>query len=116
MIDLTQYNCDTAPVRKRESNLKRRNKQRWCLLPALENLGVRDARIGHVRVDSALAMPMGTSSCAARHGLVISKSVVPKADVVHATLGGGTHFEGPEDYVDNPLRCEHIATYHGCVC
>jgi hypothetical protein len=53
---------------------------------ALQDLGVGDARVGHVRVDAAAAVPAGPRTGTARDCLVVPHARVAKREVVHAPL------------------------------
>lgn len=56
--------------------------------PALQDLGVGDARIGHVAVHAAAPVPTRTRARAARHRLVVAHVGVAQGHVVHAALAG----------------------------
>lgn len=58
------------------------------LAPALEDLRVGDARVGHVAVHAAAPVPTGARARAARYSLVVAHVGVTQGHVVHAALGG----------------------------
>ena len=83
-------------------------------IAAFKDLGVRDARVGHVRVYTAGAVPGRTGAGTAGYGLVVAEAlcggggggeVAAKAEgqIVAVALGGGTGGEGKEDHVSYAL-------------
>mmetsp|Transcript_19855 Transcript_19855/g.51807 ORF Transcript_19855/g.51807 Transcript_19855/m.51807 type:complete len:618 (-) Transcript_19855:431-2284(-) len=80
---------------------------------ALQDLGVRDARVGHVGVHAAAPLPRRPGARAARHRLVVAEAVVAKGGVVHAALAGGRCGERLEDNVRHALARQHVAA-HDC--
>lgn len=53
---------------------------------SLQNFWIRDARVGHVRVDARAAVPAGTCARAAANRLIVPQARVPKRQVVRAAL------------------------------
>ena len=92
-------------------------------IPALEHLGVGDARVRHVRVHAAGASPSVARAAAARDRLVVSEPLhafaaihvapEPERQVVAVALRRRAGMERPEDHVRHSLRREHVATDHG---
>lgn len=91
---------------------------------ALEDFGVRDARVGHVRVHAAGAVPGGTGAGAAGDGLVVAEAfgrggrggevaAEAEGEVVAVALGGGAGGEGEQDDVGDALGCEDVAAHDG---
>lgn len=81
---------------------------------ALEDLGVGDARVGHVRVHAVGAVPGRAGAGAAGDGFVVAEAfggggggggVAAEAEgqVVAVALGGGAGGEGAEDDVGDAL-------------
>ncbi len=85
---------------------------------AFKDLGIGDARVGHVDVHARGAVPGGTGAGAAGDGFVVAEAfcgggggvgggflVAAKAEgeVVAVALGGGAGGEGAEDYVGDAL-------------
>ena len=91
---------------------------------SFEDLGIRDARVGHVRVHAAGAVPGGAGAGAAGDGLVVAEApcggggggvVAAEAEreVVAVALGGGAGGEGEEDDVGDALGREDVAADDG---
>ncbi|KAF3801852.1 hypothetical protein GCG54_00015074 [Colletotrichum gloeosporioides] len=93
-------------------------------IPLLKHLGVRDARVRHVRVHAALACPRRPRARAAGNRLVVPEPVLVLArhgvlaaraegEVVAAALAGRGRAERLEDHVGDTLRGEHVAADDG---
>ena len=94
---------------------------------ALEDFGVGDARVGHVRVDAVGAVPGGAGAGAAGYGLVVAEAFCggvgvgvgvaaeAEGEVVAVALGGGAGGEGEEDDVGDALGGEDVAADDGGV-
>mmetsp|Transcript_10721 Transcript_10721/g.40282 ORF Transcript_10721/g.40282 Transcript_10721/m.40282 type:complete len:284 (-) Transcript_10721:3108-3959(-) len=76
----------------------------------LENLGVCDARVGHVRMHPRRSMPPRTCTCPTGDGLIVAKRVVPERKVAHAPLRGRAGLEGAKDDVRHSLRRQDVAS------
>ena len=83
-------------------------------IAAFKDLGISDARVGHVRVYAASTVPGGTGAGAAGYGLVVAEALCwgggggevaaeAEGQIVAVTLGGGTGGEGEEDNVSHAL-------------
>eukprot|EP00967_Tisochrysis_lutea_P001075 scaffold1378_cov24-Tisochrysis_lutea.AAC.2 len=64
-------------------------------------------------VDARAAVPSRPGAGAACDGLIVAEGLVPKREVVHATLGGGARSKCLEYDINHPLRGEDIAADHG---
>lgn len=93
-------------------------------IPLLKDLRVRDTRVGHVGVHTALAIPGGTRTGATGDGLVVAEAILVLArdgvfaaraegEVVAAALGGGGGAEGLEDDVGDALGGKDVAAHDG---
>ena len=93
-------------------------------VPAFEDLGVRDARVRHVRVHAAGAVPGGARAGAPGYGFVVAEAFCrgggcgevaaeAEGEVVAVALGGGAGGEGEEDDVCDALGCEDVAADDG---
>ena len=57
----------------------------------LDDLGIGDAGVGHVGVDTAGAVKAVDRTAAATNGLVVAEGLVAKAEVVHGALAAARH-------------------------
>ena len=78
-----------------------------------ENLWVGDARICHVRVDSARATKPSPRSRPAADGFVVPEASIAEKDVVHRALAARRAFEGEEERVDDALTRFDVAADDG---
>lgn len=66
---------------------------------SLEDLRIRDARVGHVAVDAVFSLPGRSCAAATRDGLVVSKARVvgglrePKCEIGHASVACGANLQ-----------------------
>mmetsp|Transcript_15263 Transcript_15263/g.25384 ORF Transcript_15263/g.25384 Transcript_15263/m.25384 type:complete len:510 (+) Transcript_15263:242-1771(+) len=76
---------------------------------SFENFWIGNARIGTVCVDTAFAYPGGSSAGSAGNGFVVSKVIIAKGQVVHATLRGGASAKCLQNHVHDTLRCQDVS-------
>ena len=80
----------------------------------LEDLGIGDARVGHVRVHARGAVPGGAGAGSAGDGFVVAEAsggggrggevaAEAEGEVVAVALGGGAGLKAFEDYVGDAL-------------
>ena len=108
-----------APASRSQAELAQQDR-----VPAFEDLGVRDARVGHVRVHAVGAGPGGAGAGATGDGLVVAETLCgggrggevaaeAEGQVVAVALGGGAGGEGEEDDVRDALGGEDVAADDG---
>uniref|UniRef100_A0A7C9EUF9 Uncharacterized protein n=1 Tax=Opuntia streptacantha TaxID=393608 RepID=A0A7C9EUF9_OPUST len=78
----------------------------------LKDLRIGDASVGHVALDPTSTVPSGTSPTSTSNCLVVAKCVIPKSEVIHATLRTSTCLECSEYHISDSLRCQNIASHH----
>jgi hypothetical protein len=79
----------------------------------LENLRVRDARVGHVRVHGARAVVVRTRATTPAQCLVVAVTRVAEDQVVHRTLAAGGEFQRLDQRVHQPLACLDVPADDG---
>ena len=75
----------------------------------LQDLGVGEARIGHMGMHGAGAIEIRSRAGAAADGFVVLVAPVAEGEAVHGALGGGHDAECPEEGVGDALGGFDIA-------
>ena len=78
-----------------------------------ENLGVSDARVRHVSVDTVGARETRTRTRSAADRLVIAECLIAEKNVVHCALAARGHPKGADEDIDDALACLDIAADNG---
>ena len=79
----------------------------------LQDLGVGDPGIGHVRVHGIGSVEAGPRPAAAADGLVVAEPVRAEERVVHRALAARAHAKRSKQRVDDPLGRLDVAAAHG---
>lgn len=124
-FDIADHAFPAAVLAQARAALAQAEFPQYDRVAAFEDLGVRDARVGHVRVHAAGAVPGGAGAGAAGYGLVVAETFCGRGgggcdvaaetegEIVAVALGGGAGGEGEQDYVGDALGCEDVAAYDG---
>ncbi|KAJ6766623.1 hypothetical protein OIU79_022561 [Salix purpurea] len=79
-------------------------------IPLLKNLWISHTGIGHMALDSTCPIPVRTSTTSTSNCFIIAKSIIPKSEIIHATLRTSTGLKGSKYNICYPLRCENITS------
>ena len=92
-------------------------------IPPLENFGIRDPRVRHMRMDATCPFPVFTCTAATGDGLVVSEpflllstakiTPIPEGQVITIALTRGAGFETAKYDVRDTLRGQNVPAYHG---
>ena len=70
---------------------------------ALQDLRVRETRVGHVSLHGVAAIEIGARAGAAGDGFVVLQVRIPEGQVVHGALGGGENSQRAVQRIDDAL-------------
>ena len=84
-------------------------------VPLFEHLRIRNPRVCHVRVHSALAMPCRARTRSSCDCLVVTELAIAEGQVIHAALTRCTGTEGFQDHVCDALRGQYVASHYCCL-
>lgn len=84
-------------------------------IPALQNLWVRNACVGHVTVYATAPMPARAGAGTTSHCLIVAHTGIAQGHIIHAALGGCAGPKSPQNDIYYSLRCEYVASDHCCL-
>ena len=79
----------------------------------LDDLGIGDGGVGHVRVQGMSAVVAISSAGATGDGFVVAEACAAEEEIVHRALAAGLEAEGFDEGIDEALANFDIATDDG---